>query len=567
MESGKWTLVPGTRDVQLFPLIRKPSILCSNGFLLAAPKQVIVLDPGADIRQVEEIRRLLSPLLEDSPRPVFVYLTHCHIDHFFALPSLLEEPFRARLICHARGTRALDSRDRVLTVSDLHALDVPACPVWASLFEAESPATDAAPRFHPFEEFFRSERMDLAEGPSVSAYQVTLGDHDRMEIFHTPGHSPDSISFRVGGCLFVGDLPFATDIGVAGAVGWDPKALGGSLRLLDSLGRDVDWVLPGHGKPFPARELEKVALRQQKDLEKLSDLAPLDRERLLDLLDYANVVLDEISSIFAVVSARLLKTVHWLEVLDEEEEAARLLKAVDLEAAESLIDDFHYFVESFRGAELKNVILVRALHFMARFDKTFSPQTVSYLLNPFLLRRVRTLFSEFYHAVYGFRFALPEARFELHEAVEEVLNEAREPLQSDQAVLDATAAEAPFLEALASRIADHPIFEGVRLSLAPRSGDTAPVPMDRTVFQDLLRTLLERLAVRGFDRIEMVPGQEGRAPFLRVSAASSTLPSPPEARSLQILQRTMRNHGGDFRTLQAGPPALFVFEFPEAGGP
>lgn len=566
-ENGKWTLVPGTRDVQLFPLIRKPSILCSNGFLLVTPRQIIVLDPGADAQQISEIQRITTSLLEESPRPVFVYLTHCHIDHFFALPSLLEGPLQARLVCHARGTRALDSRDQTLTVSDLHALDVPVCPVWASLFEPDGPAVGAHSSFHPFGEMYRFDRIAITEGLSVSGYQVAVGDHDRMEIFHTPGHSPDGISFRVGNCLFVGDLPFATDIAVAGAVGWDPEALGGSLELLKGLGRSrgIQWILPGHGRPIPYEQLEKIVQRQQKDLERLSDLIPLDRERLLDLLDYANVVLDEIGSILAVVSARLLKTAHWLEVLDEEEEAARLLNAIDLEAAEGLIDEFHYFVESFRGAELKNVILVRALHFMGKFDKTFSPQTVSYLLNPALLRRVPTLFSEFYHAVYGFRFALPEAGFDLRRAVEEVLDAARKPLHSDQDVLDATAAEKTFLEALASRIADHPLFDEVHLALEPGGTGTAPVLMDKTVFQDLLLTLLERLAARGFRRIDLVPGQSGQKPFLRVTVADPSSPARLGARSLSILQRTMRNHGGDFRELQTDSPARFAFEFPETG--
>ena len=569
LENETWNPVPGTRDVQLFPLIRKPSILCSNGFLLAASGQILVMDPGSDVRQIEKIQHVLRDLLDESPRPVFIYLSHCHIDHILALPALLEEPLQGRLLCHAKGARALNSRDRVLTVSDLHALEVPDCPVWASLFEPDELESGAASCFHPFEEMFRYGRIDVAEGLSVSACQVDLGEHDRMEIFPTPGHSPDGISFRIGRCLCVGDLPFATDIGVAGAVGWDPEGLGGSLELLKGLGRrrSIEWILPGHGRPFPLEQMEKIIRRQQKDLERLSDLIPLDRERLLDLLDYAKVVLDEISSTFALVSARLLKTAHWLEVLDERQEADKLLEAVDLEAAEQLIDEFHYFVESFRGAEPKNVILVRALHFMARFDKTFSPQAVSCLLNPLWLRRIRTLFSEFYHAVYGFRFTLPESGFELRETVEEVLNDASKPLLDDQAFLDATGAPDTFLKALTARISDHPVFDGVQWTFEADVPLMASVPMDKTVFQDLLLTLLERLAAQGFDRIDLVPGQAAQRSFLRVSAETSTSPPRSELRGRQILQRTMQNHGGDFRELQADSPALFVFEFPEPKAP
>jgi glyoxylase-like metal-dependent hydrolase (beta-lactamase superfamily II) len=567
-ENGTWSPVPGTSDVQLLPLIRKPSILCSNAYLLSAPGQTVIVDPGADARQVEEIQRVLASVQEASDGPVFVYLSHCHIDHLFALPALLEAPLEARLLCHQRGVRALIERDRVLTVADLHALEVPDCPVWAALFEPGEPEPATLPRFHPFEEMFQTGRLVMADGRSVPTHRVALGVRDRMEVFPTPGHSPDGIGICVGRLLFVGDLPFATDIGVAGAMGWDPEALAGSLELLKIVGRerDIEWVLPGHGRPFPFRQLEEIIQRQQKELQRLSNLIPLDRERLLDLLDYANAVLDEISAEFAVVSARLLKTAHWLELLDEEEAATGILRAVDMEAAEGLIDEFHAFVESFRGAELKNVILVRALHFMGRFDRTFSPESVAYLLTPLLLRRVRTLFSEFYHAVYGFRFALPEEGFLLREAVEEALSAAREPLCSDRAFLEASGADQTFLEALASRIADHPVFDGVHLDLQPDPAGTVPVSMDRTLFQDLLLTLLERLAARGYDRIELTPGQQNGKPLLRVSAEAASPPSPLGTRRLEILRRTMQNHGGDLRQLQDGPPALFVFSFPPAHG-
>ena len=568
IENGKWTQVPGTREVQIYPLIRQPSILCSNSFILATSSQITVMDPGADTLQIAEIGKVLTSLLAEASRPVFVYLSHCHIDHFFAVPFLLEADLGARLICHAEGARVLNRRDRAVTVSDLHALDVPACSVWAGIFGPEEPVEASPSAYHPFEEMFQTERVEIQAGFSVPTVQVAVNGHDRMEIFQTPGHSPDGVSFLVGKYLFVGDLPFATDIGVAGAVGWDPEALDETLNLLRWLGRnrEIEWVVPGHGKPFSFDQFEKITHRQERQLKTLSDLIPMDRQRLLDLLDYAGIVLDEISVLFAVVSARLLKTAHWLEILDEKDEAGNIQNAIDLPAVERLIDDFHYFVEDFKGKELKNVILVRALHFMARFDKTFSPESVSYLMNPLLLRRIKTLFSEFYHATYGFRFVLPEEGFDLSEAVEEVVSKAREPLFSDQAVLEATGAGETFLKALASRIAEHPLFEGVQFDLDPSCRQAAQVQMDRAVFQDLLLILFERIAVRGFERIELVSGETSGRSWLRISAATSPETAPLEGRQLRIIQRTMQNHGGDFQEQQDRSHSRFVFEFPGSSG-
>lgn len=565
LKERTWSDVPGAREVKIFPLIRKPSILCSNSFLLSSPTQILVIDPGADSAQVEDIQHILTSILNESPRPVFVYLSHCHIDHFFAMPPLFEAPFRAKLLCHAIGTQALNNRDRVLTVSDMHAHEVPTCPVWSSLFQPEKSVTGAPPAFHPFEDIFQYNQINSTDISCVPEYEVAISDHDWMEVFYTPGHSPDSISFRIGDCLFVGDLPFATDMGVAGLIGWDSEALSESLNLLLWIGqnRNIRWVLPGHGIPFPLEELEKTIQRQQKAIGRLSDLIPLDRKRLLDLLDYAHLILDEISAIFAIMAARLLKTVHWLEILDEEEQAVNLLKAIDLEAAEKLIDDFHYFRESFKGKEVKNVILVRAVSFMARFDKIFTRQSIPSILNPLLIGRIRNLFSEFYHAVYGFQFSLPEVGFDLCEAVQESLNSVREPLVSNQAFLDAAGTDQAFCEALASRIADHQQFKDVQLIFEPQCPEMTRILMDKAIFQDLLLIFLERLSARGFDRIQLVPELSDKRLCLSICATASWAPPAPWTRNLEIIQRIMHNHGGDLHELPSAVPARFVFEFPQ----
>ncbi|MGM0452484.1 MAG: MBL fold metallo-hydrolase [Thermodesulfobacteriota bacterium] len=80
----------------------------------------------------------------------------------------------------------------------------------------------------------------LAEG------DLNVGDV-QMQVFHTPGHSPGSVSIYCPGpkALFAGDLVFAQGVGRTDVPGGDPQALKQSLRRMQ--GVDIEALLPGHG--------------------------------------------------------------------------------------------------------------------------------------------------------------------------------------------------------------------------------------------------------------------------------------------------------------------------------
>src|SRR6185503_301002 len=69
----------------------------------------------------------------------------------------------------------------------------------------------------------------------------------RVEVIHTPGHTPDSITLRAGNDLMTGDFLFLAQDG-AGRLDFadsDAGAHWDSLRKLSSMG-DECRVLPGH---------------------------------------------------------------------------------------------------------------------------------------------------------------------------------------------------------------------------------------------------------------------------------------------------------------------------------
>jgi len=99
--------------------------------------------------------------------------------------------------------------------------------------------------------------MAVALGASVDpaslAPDLFLGEGDldvkglRLEVLHTPGHSPGSIClyWKEKKALFTGDLVFKDGLGRTDLPGGNGEELKQSIRRVSKW--DVEWLLPGHG--------------------------------------------------------------------------------------------------------------------------------------------------------------------------------------------------------------------------------------------------------------------------------------------------------------------------------
>lgn len=67
-----------------------------------------------------------------------------------------------------------------------------------------------------------------------------------VEVLHTPGHTPGSVTLRVEDCLLTGDTLFQGSVGRTDLPGGDPNAMAASLARLSALSGDYR-VYPGHG--------------------------------------------------------------------------------------------------------------------------------------------------------------------------------------------------------------------------------------------------------------------------------------------------------------------------------
>lgn len=168
-----------------------------NCYLLAAAdaRDAVVIDPGDDAET------LLARIEDEDLDVRAVLLTHCHWDHVGAVAD----------VALATGAPVM-----------LHRADL-------SLLQEGSPRPVAPARF-------------LDDGDAVTAGAL------RLNVLHTPGHTPGGLSYLAPDRVFTGDTLFAGSVGR-----WDFP--GGSREdLLRSLGRllalpEALSVFPGHGDP------------------------------------------------------------------------------------------------------------------------------------------------------------------------------------------------------------------------------------------------------------------------------------------------------------------------------
>jgi len=187
-------------DIILKRLVLGP--LGTNCYIVADPatREACIIDPSGSPDVIKKYLR------ENELRLQFIINTHGHGDHI-----AVNDRFDVPVYIHRLDADFLTDTDLNLSKSFMGGVQSP-----------------------------KAGRL-LEEGDVIRLGRLELG------IVHTPGHTPGSISVRVGGIVFTGDALFA------GSIGRTDFAYGDTQLLMDSIASklftlDDDVVIyPGHG--------------------------------------------------------------------------------------------------------------------------------------------------------------------------------------------------------------------------------------------------------------------------------------------------------------------------------
>lgn len=172
----------------------------TNCYFLIDPdsKLMAVIDPG------DEPEAIQQAIQETGAQVKYILLTHGHYDHTTAVPPLHRVYPQAEIYIHQADANGAGSR----------------------LFPLAGEVQEL--KFYD-------------EGDTLD-----LGGHT-IYVYHTPGHSPGSVTLRVDDVLFTGDTLFAGSCGRTDLRGGSYEEIMASLKKLGQLEGNFH-VCPGHDR-------------------------------------------------------------------------------------------------------------------------------------------------------------------------------------------------------------------------------------------------------------------------------------------------------------------------------
>ena len=189
-------------------IIKKLAVgpIMANCFIVGCKEthEAAVIDPG------DEADRILLALAQAKLTVKQIINTHGHFDHVGANKRMKA----------ATGAPIL-----------IHALDAPMLSMLSRSAAAWGMSAEDSP----------SPDRTIDEGDEIHVGLL------RLQVIHTPGHTPGGVSLIADGCAFVGDTLFAGSVGRTDFPGGDFDTLKSSIQnKLFALGDEVR-VFTGHG--------------------------------------------------------------------------------------------------------------------------------------------------------------------------------------------------------------------------------------------------------------------------------------------------------------------------------
>lgn len=561
-----WQPVPGVLTANIYPLIRKIDTISSNSYLIETPEIICLIDPGGLPEQVIQLVAGIQELRDTLERPLVIFLTHAHTDHFLSVQHAPAAAYfkDAVFAVQETGADALERGDRFLTQADMLGFSVTPLQVQLRLL-AQKPADGGAPFTYHAKNgaAITVTRNQPGTGTDLVTEDISFGSGPLLTVYHTPGHSPDSISLRIGRLLFIGDVLFAANPGVAGLHGWDQKALIRSLaaiRQLISAG-GIDWVLPGHGRVVAAPDAVHMLGVLEKEAYKLENIAEFNAERAGQIAALGDDCMAQVNELFTIMSGRLGYVTYMMEELGESGVAEQITGLIKSNVIDELLEAFRLFSEEHHSSDTVCVHLaLKAGQIMGKLERSFAKEDLANIIDPTLVTRAEHLLSDYTTMLRG--FCPPDNRCEcdINNILSTLVGDLSCSRCSDEDVFSSADDDTAFTRMLVSRIGSQPLLTDIDVStsFSPALG---LVLVDRDIFSDLVIYLLEDLVGIGATRITITTGQDESATTVKIAGDTGSFVFTGDAQIKGVLLRLAARAGGVLSLQDADGTRTYVMKF------
>ena len=230
-----------------------------NIYLIDGGTEFALIDVGQD-DTLDEVIELIRDMDFQLSKCKLLIATHADADHIQGL-ARARERLRTKTAAHPRAATAIESGDIVETYASISAQDfnipMPPCKI----------------------------DVKLDEG-----HEVKIGKL-KLKVWHTPGHTPGQLSFKLGNLLFSGDNIYQD--GCVGAIDAHhgshfPSFIASLTRIRDD---DAEFLLPSHGPVFRKdKKILQGAIDRLKKYQHMADFGtctvswPLEEQYEKDIL-------------------------------------------------------------------------------------------------------------------------------------------------------------------------------------------------------------------------------------------------------------------------------------------
>jgi len=545
-----WQPVPGAGGAECYPVIRKIDTISSNSYLIRTPDALVLIDPGGLAEQADHLISVIDECRKERYIPLVVFLTHAHVDHFLSLlqSSSLTDPELSVIALQEAGVIALREGDRDVTQAAILGLEITNIEIGLCLLSRKGASTPGIPATLTFPNgvTIRTVRDEIAggSGAPIQREHITIGQGLEIDIFNTPGHSPDSICLRLGRMLFIGDLLFAASPGVAGIVGWSQDALLQSIDAIYSLvcGNEVDIVCPGHGRVISAATAKTMLVSIRKDVLTLGGIEELNKERSLDTATFAEECLEHVSELFTIMAGRLYYVSYVIEELGEADMAEHLATLIRSDTVDELLDSFSAFSEEYRSGKQQPIHLaLKAAHVMAKIERSFDGAALGRIIDPTLVSRTGRLLSDYTTTLRGFSPPTESSLQNISSILEALIISNSVPACSDDDLLSSADDNDAFVQVLLARIGTPPLLKDVEVTFeCPDPMLVAPIDLDR--FCDLVTEILEDLVGTGAEKIQITVYKSGS--FVIITITGTGCIRSTSEQETGFMRRACHNAGG-----------------------